>query len=68
MRAIDSFRGTFVVQCALRLAPLFSERPGKLRHAKWAQFDLQKSEWRYVVSKTKSEHLVPLAAAIRKGP
>ena len=33
LRAIDGFRGTFVVQCALRLAPLFFVRPGELRKA-----------------------------------
>lgn len=62
LRAIDGFRGTLVVQSALRLVPLFFVRPGELRHAEWGQFDLQKGEWRYVVSKTKSDHLVPLAA------
>ena len=62
LRAIDGFRGTLVVQCALRLAPLLFVRPGELRHAEWQQFDLQKGEWRYFVSKTKSDHLVPLAA------
>ena len=61
LRAIDGFRGTFVVQSALRLAPLLFVRPGELRTALWTQFDLEKGEWRYTVSKTKSEHLVPLA-------
>ena len=62
LRAIDGFRGTFVVQCALRLAPLFFVRPGELRKAEWAHFDLDKAEWRYLASKTKTEHLVPLAS------
>lgn len=62
LRAIDGFRGTFVVQCALKLAPLLFVRPGELRKAEWDQFDLGKAEWRYIVTKTKSEHLVPLAA------
>ena len=61
LRAIDGFRGTFVVQCALKLAPLFFVRPGELRKAEWEQFDLDKGEWRYFVTKTKTEHLVPLA-------
>lgn len=61
LRAIEGFRGTFVVQCALKLAPLFFVRPGELRKAEWQQFDLEKGEWRYFVTKTKSEHLVPLA-------
>ncbi len=62
LRAIDGFRGTFVVQSALRLAPLLFVRPGELRQAKWKEFNFEKNEWRYLVSKTKSEHLVPLAA------
>ena len=61
LRAIDGFRGAFVVQSALRLAPLFFVRPGELRKAEWAHFDLDKAEWRYLASKTKTEHLVPLA-------
>ena len=62
LRAIDGFQGTFIVQCALKLAPLFFVRPGELRKAEWQQFDLEKGEWRYFVTKTKSEHLVPLSS------
>ena len=62
LRAIDAFRGTFIVQCALKLAPLFFVRPGELRKAKWKELDLDKAEWRYLVTKTKTEHLVPLAS------
>ncbi|GJH07734.1 integrase arm-type DNA-binding domain-containing protein [Caballeronia novacaledonica] len=61
LRALDGFQGTFVVQCALRLAPMFFVRPGELRNAEWSQFNLDQAEWRYTVSKTKTEHLVPLA-------
>ena len=49
------------MQCALQLAPLFFVRPGELRKAEWAHFNLDKAEWRYITSKTKTEHLVPLA-------
>jgi len=62
LRAIDAFKGTFVVQCALLLAPRLFVRPGELRHAEWTEFDLDKAEWRYFVSKTKTDHLVPLAS------
>lgn len=61
LRAIDAFRGTFVVKCALLLAPLLFVRPGELRRAEWSGFDLEKAEWRYTVTKTRTEHLVPLA-------
>lgn len=62
LRALDGFKGTFVVRCALLLAPLLFVRPGELRKAEWAGFDLEKAEWRYLVTKTKTEHLVPLSS------
>ena len=62
LRAFDAFRGTFVVKSALLLAPLLFVRPGELRKAEWAGFDFDKTEWRYLVTKTKTEHLVPLAS------
>jgi integrase len=62
LRAMDAFRGTFVVKSALLLAPLLFVRPGELRRAEWAGFDLDKAEWRYFVTKTKTEHSVPLAS------
>ena len=61
LRAIDAFRGTFPVQCALRLSPLLFVRPGELRQAEWKDIDLDKAEWRYIVSKTQTDHLVPLS-------
>ncbi|EUC21483.1 tyrosine-type recombinase/integrase [Paraburkholderia hospita] len=61
LRALDAFQGTFVVQCALRLAPVLFVRPGELRTAEWSQFDLDKAQWRFTASKTKAEHLVPLS-------
>ena len=61
LRAIDGFQGTFTVECALRLAPLVFTRPSELRRAKWADIDLEAGEWRYIVSKTKTDHIVPLS-------
>jgi len=37
-------------------------RPGELRKAEWKDIDLDKGEWKYLVTKTKTDHLVPLAA------
>ncbi|MCP3714895.1 integrase arm-type DNA-binding domain-containing protein [Paraburkholderia sp. CNPSo 3281] len=62
LRAFDGFSGTFAVLCALKLSPLLFVRPGELRKAEWAQFDLDKGEWRYLATKTDTGHLVPLAA------
>ena len=61
LRAIDSYQGGTVVRAALRLAPLVFARPGELRTMKWADIDLEHREWSYTVSKTNTEHLVPLS-------
>ncbi|MBY0545025.1 MAG: integrase arm-type DNA-binding domain-containing protein [Gammaproteobacteria bacterium] len=61
LQAIDAYKGTLIVHCALRLAPLVFVRPGELRTAKWSDIDLDKAEWRYTVTKTNTEHIVPLS-------
>jgi integrase len=63
LRAIDGYQGAFVTACALRLAPLVFVRPGELRRAEWAEFDLDKAEWRIPADKMKSGvlHIVPLS-------
>lgn len=61
LRMMDSYVGGPIVQAALGLAPLVFARPGELRTAEWAGIDFDKGEWRYVASKTNTEHIVPLA-------
>ena len=63
LRAIDDFNGTFIVKCALQLAPLVFVRPGELHKAEWIEFDLDAAEWHIPASrmKMKQAHLVPLA-------
>jgi len=64
LNAIDAFNGSFVTRSALQLAPLVFVRPGELRLAEWAEFDLDKAEW-YIPAakmKTRQAHLVPLSA------
>lgn len=61
LRAINVYQGTPVTTAALKLAPLFFVRPGELRSARWADIDLERGEWRYTASKTKTPHIVPLA-------
>lgn len=61
LRALDGYSGSLIVECALKLAPLVFVRPGELRKARWADIDLDNAEWRYLVTKTKTEHLVPLS-------
>lgn len=63
LRAIDAFRGTHIVKSALLLAPLLFVRPGELRKAEWAEFDLVKAEWNIPAERMKGRqpHLVPLS-------
>ena len=61
LRALDGFKGTITVQCAIRLAPLVFVRPSELRMAKWADINLEAATWQYLVSKTKTNHIVPLS-------
>ena len=61
LRALDAYQGSFIVACAMRLAPLVFVRPGELRHARWADIHLDAAEWRYTVTKTKTAHIVPLS-------
>ena len=62
LRAIDDYSGTLSVRCALKLAPMLFVRPGELRHAEWAEFDLDTSSWDIPAEKMKMKvaHLVPL--------
>lgn len=62
LRSIDGYQGTLTVQCALKLAPLLFQRIGELRHMKWADLDFENNEWRYLVTKTKTQHIVPLSS------
>lgn len=69
LRAIDAFRGTLIVQSALKLSALVFVRPGELRQAEWAEIDLDKGEWNIPANRMKgwarkgitTPHLVPLA-------
>ncbi|WAW10371.1 integrase arm-type DNA-binding domain-containing protein [Oxalobacter vibrioformis] len=58
---IDGYEGTFTVSCALKLAPLVFVRPGELRTAQWEDIDLDTAEWRFTVTKTNTQHIVPLS-------
>jgi integrase len=63
LRAIDSLEGTFIVKCAMRLAPLVFVRPGELRKMEWSEIDLSNAEWNIPAEKMKMKqpHLVPLS-------
>jgi integrase len=60
--AMDGYIGTPVVAGALRLAPLVFVRPGELRRMMWEQIDWDAADWRYLVTKTQTQHVVPLSS------
>jgi integrase len=63
LRNLDNYQGSFVVGCALRLAPLVFVRPGELRHAEWMEVNLEALEWRIPGHKMKmrEQHIIPLS-------
>lgn len=63
LRAMDGYRGSFITQCAIRLAPLVFVRPGELRQAEWAEIDLENKVWTIPASRMKmrEKHFVPLS-------
>lgn len=64
LRSIETFDGSFIVKCALRLHPFVATRPGELRHAEWAEIDLDGATWSIPSGKMKMKnpHIVPLSA------
>ncbi|PTR33034.1 integrase [Luteibacter sp. OK325] len=64
LRSIDGYSGQFATLKALQLAPLVFVRPGELRAAEWAEFDLDEGMWRIPPArmKMKAPHLVPLSS------
>jgi len=63
LRAIDSYEGQPITAAALKLAPLVFVRPGELRGARWAEFNLDAGEWRIPGPRMKmgEQHIVPLS-------
>lgn len=62
LRAIDGFQGQPTTIAALKLMALLFPRPGELREAEWAEFDLDKAVWTIPASRTKMRrpHEIPL--------
>ena len=69
IRVIRGYQGGPIVRAALQLAPILFQRPGELRAAAWAEFDLDKALWTIPAARMKRSvdgkkngdpHLVPL--------
>lgn len=63
LRAIDGYDGQPLTAIALKLTPHVFVRPGELRRAEWAEFDLKRAIWTIPATKMKMReaHLVPLS-------
>ncbi|NBD19525.1 integrase arm-type DNA-binding domain-containing protein [Aquabacterium fontiphilum] len=70
LRAFDDYQGLPTTRAALKLAPLVFLRPGELRQAEWAEFDLDAAVWTVPAARMKrtkqqkasgAPHLVPLS-------
>ncbi len=70
LRAFDDYQGMPTTRAALKLAPLVFLRPGELRQAEWAEFDLDAALWTVPATRMKRTkqqkadgvpHLVPLS-------
>ncbi|MDR1080292.1 MAG: tyrosine-type recombinase/integrase [Deltaproteobacteria bacterium] len=66
LRAIDAYTGNPIVKLALRMAPYVFVRPGELRHAEWAEIDLEAATWKIPAEKMKMKqvHIVPLSTQV----
>ena len=71
IRVIRGYQGGPIVRAALQLAPMLFQRPGELRAAAWAEFDLDAALWTIPAARMKRRvdgkkngdpHLVPLPA------
>ncbi len=69
IRIIQGYQGGPIVRVALQLAPMLFQRPGELRAAAWAEFDLDAALWTIPAARMKRRvdgkkngdpHLVPL--------
>ncbi len=49
-----------VTRGALMMLAWTLSRPGEVRMMRWADIDHERAQWRYIVSKTKTPHAVPL--------
>lgn len=66
LRAIEAFEGHPNTKAALRLLPHVFVRPGELRHAEWADLDLDRAVWLIPPHKTKMRrpHAIPLSLQV----
>lgn len=57
---IANYQGSPIVKAALQLSALLFQRPSEMRSMRWEHIDWESCEWRYLVTKTNTQHIVPL--------
>ena len=61
MRMIDGYQGTLITMAALKIMPYVFVRSLELRQAKWRDINLEEGMWKFTLTKTSTEHAVPLS-------
>jgi integrase len=66
LRAIEDFRGSFVVKSALRFSAYSFLRPGEVRRLEWSEVNFESREIRIPEKKMKKRrpHIVPMSSQI----
>ena len=66
MRDIGNYKGSFVVRCALSIAPMVFLRPIEVSRAEWSEINLDLAEWRIPEEKMKMKktHIIPLPTQV----
>jgi integrase len=61
MRMIEGYQGNIITIAALKIMPLVFVRSLELRQARWSDINLEEGMWKFTISKTTTEHAVPLS-------
>lgn len=66
LRAIDAYTGNAITRLAVQITPHVMARPGELRMAEWAEFDLDNAIWRIPAERMKMRrpHEIPLSRQV----
>ena len=66
LRAIDGYTGHAITRLAMQVLPHVMARPGELRMAEWAEFDLDNAVWKISAERMKMRrsHEVPLSRQV----
>ncbi len=64
LKAIWNYPHSLTVRNALKTLVYTFQRPGEVASMRWEDIDFEKKEWRFVLSKTHQEHIVPLSRQV----